>query len=661
MRAATELATRQSSETVGGLLERLTSELEKSTETLRGATELATSQSTEVIGGLLARLTKELDKSTYTLGSAADSIADRSSEALGGLVARLTQELEASSGALREAMEKGSESSVSSLASTGDRLRQELSLVLERLSQTGTALDRIVGSASSKLGDIQGDLGDKVQSLQQSLGAIASQVSELDRLSTTTRNDSGAMVERMAAHTAALAEVARELTAKQQTIDLALQHRQTNLENLFASIGSKSRELDELLGSFASSVEESFTKAQARAQDISAALAASTKGTASTVAGQFEMIRENAGRERDRTAQALQSAYDQANAQLAQIMDQAAEKFRQSVAEVKGMANEMQRELDGARHEMRKGVLELPQETQDAANAMRRVVSDQIKALKELAAVVSASGASFDIAEPAPPTAPTLRAESIPSPRAAAPPREDEASRYAPSRPARPPTEPSSSEEAPRALAAPPRPTTPTREDDALRLAPPLAMIEPVRPRAEPVGRPVPDPHLCLDHGAAQSDRVVVEPLGRRVARRAADAAAARSERRRLGAVAPAPHDQRLAGIDLARHRAAGRYGSGERNVGALARRRHDRRLPPPLHGGRSADLRRSASTLPQRNGFPRLGRSLCQGVRAIARQDRPERSRWIAIARRDAVGFGQGLRHARACVGTARLRPAPL
>ena len=178
---------------------------------------MANSQSTEVIGGLLARLTNELDKSTYSLRSAADSIANRSTEALGGLVARLTQELEASSSALREAMEKGSESSVSSLASTGDRLRQELSLVLERLSQTGTALDRIVGSASSKLGDIQGDLGDKVQGLQQSLGAIASQVTELDRLSTTTRNDSGAMVERMAAHTAALAEVARELAAKQQT------------------------------------------------------------------------------------------------------------------------------------------------------------------------------------------------------------------------------------------------------------------------------------------------------------------------------------------------------------------------------------------------------------------------------------------------------------
>ena len=164
------------------------------------------------------------------------------------------------------------------------------------------------------------------------------------------------MVERMAAQTLALAEVARDLAAKQQTIDLALQHRQTSLESLFASIGTKSKEFDELMSHFTSSVEDSFTKAQARAQEISAALAAATKGTASTVAGQFEMIRENAGRERDRTAQAMQAAYDQANAQLAQIMDQAAEKFRQSVAEVKGMASEMQRELDGTRTELRRGV-----------------------------------------------------------------------------------------------------------------------------------------------------------------------------------------------------------------------------------------------------------------------------------------------------------------
>jgi hypothetical protein len=45
-------------------------------------------------------------------------------------------------------------------------------------------------------------------------------------------------------------------------------------------------------------------------------------------------------------------------------------------------------------------VLDLPQETSETADAMRRVVSDQIRALKELAALVSDSGATYDVVEP---------------------------------------------------------------------------------------------------------------------------------------------------------------------------------------------------------------------------------------------------------------------
>jgi hypothetical protein len=56
-------------------------------------------------------------------------------------------------------------------------------------------------------------------------------------------------------------------------------------------------------------------------------------------------------------------------------------------------------------------VLELPDEATEAANAMRRVVSDQIKALKELTAAVAASGGDFDVADPTP-AKPAARAEA---------------------------------------------------------------------------------------------------------------------------------------------------------------------------------------------------------------------------------------------------------
>ena len=124
------------------------------------------------------------------------------------------------------------------------------------------------------------------------------------------------------------------------------------------------------------------------------------------------MIRDNAGKERLKTTEALQAAYDQANANLNDVMTKTAERFRESVDEVRQMAAEVQRQLDATRRELKRGVFELPEETAEAATAMRRVVADQIAALKELTAVVTASGADFDVVEPTP---------ARPSPRAEAP------------------------------------------------------------------------------------------------------------------------------------------------------------------------------------------------------------------------------------------------
>src|SRR6185437_3572138 len=117
--------------------------------------------------------------------------------------------------------------------------------------------------------------------------------------------------------------------------------------------------------------------------------------------------RDTAAKERERTAQTLQTTLEQTNAQLTGALEHAADRFRQSVAEVKDMASQVQRELDQTRQELRRGVLDLPQETSETAEAMRRVVSDQIRALKELASLVSDAGAPYDVAEPVSPAAAT--------------------------------------------------------------------------------------------------------------------------------------------------------------------------------------------------------------------------------------------------------------
>ena len=389
---------------------------------------------------------------------------------------------------------------MATLNASGERMRAELGQVLDRLSQVGAVLDRVVGAAGERLVAIEGGLGERIGELQHALGAMSDQVSALDRLSSDTRDQSGALVERLSGHTAALAAVSRDLAANQQSVDTSLELRHASLKTLFAEITEKSQEFDAVARHFATSFEESFTKAQARAQEISASLAVATKSAASSAVGQFEMIRDSAGKERIKTVEALQLAYDQANSNLNDVMTKTSERFRESVDEVRQMAAEVQRQLDETRRELRRGVFELPEETAEAASAMRRVVGDQIKALKELTAVVTASGGEFDLAEPTPPAKTPARAET--------PTRRPEPRRVEPD-----------AEEAPAASPAP----TPTAEPARPAVSATLRSARPASPAAVAPGERSQSGWLSNLLAAASRDETPA-PAGRASAERATNA-----------------------------------------------------------------------------------------------------------------------------------------
>jgi hypothetical protein len=437
---------------------------EASTQSLRAAAEASSQSLRTTVDTSSQSLRATVDSSSETLRAAAEAAQSRSSQTIGALVNSLTSDIERCGEALREAVESDAGASVQMLNATGERMRGELGQVLERLGQVGSVLDRMVGAAGEQLVAVEGGLAERIAQMQGALEAMSTQVASLDRLSTETRNETSALVDRLSGHTSALAEVSRDLASNQETIDLALQSRHDSLQSLFVEIGEKSQEFDAVARHFAASFEESFAKAQARAQEISAALTVSSKNAAASVAGQFEMIRDNAGKERAKTAEALQAAYDQANAQLNEVMSKTADRFGQSVGEVRQMAAEVQRQLEETRVEMRRGVLELPDETAEAANAMRRVVSDQIKALKELTTLIAASGGDFDVADPTP-VKPAPRAEA---PRKSEPAGASESERFddgqtllaAPAEPARPAPAPAPRPRAQQPAAAPSAPAT---------------------------------------------------------------------------------------------------------------------------------------------------------------------------------------------------------
>jgi len=82
------------------------------------------------------------------------------------------------------------------------------------------------------------------------------------------------------------------------------------------------------------------------------------------------------------------------------MFSQTTQRFSETLQGMRQMAAEMQRELEATRAELRRGIMELPQETADTTSQMRRVIVDQIEALAELNRIVARHGRGLDAAEP---------------------------------------------------------------------------------------------------------------------------------------------------------------------------------------------------------------------------------------------------------------------
>ena len=168
---------------------------------------------------------------------------------------------------------------------------------------------------------------------------------------------------------------------------------------MLTRIEARSGVLEEQTARFDTQMAETLRSAEERARGIASSLSDAAQSAGASVTGAFEGLRKDAGSEGERTATAVRTAISGASEQMMTVFESAAGRFGDSVAGMREMAAEIRRELEATRADLQRGVLEIPRETQEATSEMRRVVSDQIKALNELSSLVSRSRRSVDVTE----------------------------------------------------------------------------------------------------------------------------------------------------------------------------------------------------------------------------------------------------------------------
>src|SRR6185503_4956619 len=197
----------------------------------------------------------------------------------------------------------------------------------------------------------------------------------------------------------ALAAAAEQIDTSNRRTEEVLADRSEALDSVVNQVDSKVGDLDSRLKRFSALLSETFEAAEGRARDIARVLAeSSTEGT-KAIANQYDLVRATSDEERKRTSEALSAIYEQATGQTSTLFRQVSERFLEIVRQMKEMSGAMQREMESTRAELRKGILELPQETAESAANMRRVIVEQMDALAELNRIVARH--SRDSVEPA--------------------------------------------------------------------------------------------------------------------------------------------------------------------------------------------------------------------------------------------------------------------
>ncbi|MEX1082918.1 MAG: hypothetical protein WEC82_01225, partial [Xanthobacteraceae bacterium] len=370
------------------------------------------------VGRATEQAVKEIDARGFTFTRAmVDSSGEiarginEASEAATTAVSRTLQELQTATHTAVEQSKQTAAAAVSEMQETHGMLRSDTTALFERLREANILLQEVLSGAHENMASLEGTMMSRVSEfvatmneLMERSGAAGIKAEEhigkFHHATAQVLSDLAQLAVQFEAHGRGLAEAVDLIDRSNRRTDDALSDRRVALDSLVSTLDIRTEDLEQRLKRFTGLLDESLDTAASRAREIARIVSDASTGGAQAITEQFDLVRETAEEERKRTAEAMRGIYEDARGDTNAVFRQATERFTEVIHGMKQMAAEMQRELEATRSELRRGILELPQETAESAAQMRRVIVDQIEALAELNRIAARHGRGLDAAEP---------------------------------------------------------------------------------------------------------------------------------------------------------------------------------------------------------------------------------------------------------------------
>src|SRR5262249_25325134 len=321
---------------------------------------------------------------------------------------RSMRELEQSTKAAIEQSRQVSVAAVTEMQETSKILRTDTVALFERLREGNILLQEVLTGAHDNLNSLERALVTRVADFVSAMNdvpsrngaathTLESQLSIFNDKTSKTLQDLGSLSTQFDNHGRTLVEAAAVVEQANRSTTSSVAERKATLESLVTTIDLRTADLDQRLWRFTSLLDESLAAAEERARDIARVVAETAGAGSSAISRQFEAVRAASEEEHRQTVEAMHDIYRQTTDEADAMFKQSAERFANLVGSMKQMAAEMHNELEATRNELRRGVLEMPQEAAESTAQMRKVIVDQIEALAELNRIVAHHGRGMDV------------------------------------------------------------------------------------------------------------------------------------------------------------------------------------------------------------------------------------------------------------------------
>jgi ribosome-associated translation inhibitor RaiA len=373
----------------------VTSKIEDASQAMFGKLEGTTRE----LGQRFDVATDHLERVTGDISTRLDGTGKRFAEVLADASGQIFSDL----GKARDAFQEGLGETTMQISG---RFEQETGLLVGRIDRAVQEFDGAANSSSGKLDEAGKKFAKHVETantyLADQLAAAALDVdTRLESVSmklTGKLEMTGSRISERLDDVSALVE--KSIDKFNNEMEQMLQSRKDSLDMLVSDANRRASEVDGVMTSYINLIEESLTTAESRAQNINRIVSDQTAAALSRLEEELRKLETNSNGQAQQAARVLRDQHERALASMNEMLSSTASDFQQTAQDMRITAQQVVKDIDAARGELKRAVIDMPEETRVNADNMRRVVADQISALNALAEVVRKQSGSLDYSGP---------------------------------------------------------------------------------------------------------------------------------------------------------------------------------------------------------------------------------------------------------------------